>query len=357
MNPSFNPTMTLTETSARRPKPLPDKARREALLRLGLGLGSTGALTSAVLHSAPVNASESFPARAIKIVVPFAPGGGTDVIGRALLEGMQQELGQPVFMENKPGGGTVIGSDLVAKAVADGHTLLMTTSAVVINASLVPKLPYNTERDLKGISLICRGPNVLVTNAKSRFNSIAEVLAAAKSSPGKLTYASSGNGSAVHLAAELFKNMAGVDITHVPYRGAGPAYTDLMGSQVDLLFGTAGGVAKFVEAGKMRALAVTSAQRSTTPLYQAVPTVAETLPGYEAEVWYALLAPGGTPETTLTRVYEALRKAAQTPAYRAKLAKEGLRLAIAPPAETQRFLEADIARWRKVVVEGKVTLD
>lgn len=349
--------MAATDASQSAQRMPADNARRQVLIRLGSSLSGASTLAWAALHSPPARAVEPYPTRAVRIVVPFAPGGGTDVIGRALLEGMQQALGQPVFMENKPGGGTVIGTDLVAKAAADGHTLLMTTSSVVINASLVPRLPYSTERDLKGISLICRGPNVVVTHAKSPFKTLADVISAARSSPGKLSYASSGNGSAVHLAAELFKSMAGVDITHVPYRGAGPAYTDLMGGQVDLLFGTAGGVAKFVEAGKMRALAVTSAQRSSTPLYQTVPTVAETLPGYEAEVWYALLAPAATPEATLNRVYEALQKAAQTPAYGAKLAKEGLRLAMAPPAQTQRFLEADIARWRKVVVEGKVTLD
>ncbi|MDD0811532.1 tripartite tricarboxylate transporter substrate binding protein [Curvibacter sp. RS43] len=357
MNPLSTPHGTQIRDSGPDEQAPQDQQRRQVLARLSshlMGLGTVGAL----LHPAsPAGAASNFPLRPVKIVVPFSPGGGTDVIGRALLEGMQQALGQAVFMENKPGAGSVIGTDLVAKAPADGHTLLMTTSAVVINASLVPKLPYSTEKDLTGISLICRGPNVLVVHPDSKLKTVSDVIAAAKSAPGKLSYASSGNGSAVHLAGELFKSMAGVDITHVPYKGAGPANTDLLGGQVDLLFGTAGAVAKFVEAGKMRALAMTSAQRSSTPVYQSIPTISETLPGYEAEVWYALLAPGGTPPHVIDTLFDALRKSANTPAYLAKLAKEGLRLAIAPPEETQRFLRADLARWRKVVVEGKVSLD
>ena len=231
----------------------------------------------------------------------------------------------------------------------------MTTSAIAINDSLVKKLPYDTGKDITEVALICTGPNVLVTQPNSPFKTVADVIAAAKAAPGKLSYASSGNGSAVHLAGELFKSMAQVDITHVPYRGAGPAYNDLIGGQVDLLFGTAGGVAKLVAGGKMRPLGVTSTQRVAA--YKDVPAIAETLPGYEADVWYALFAPAGTPADVIAKINAAVRTAAETPAYRQRLADEGLTVAANTPAQMTQLMRAEEARWRKVVVAGKVTID
>ncbi|MEF7615708.1 tripartite tricarboxylate transporter substrate binding protein [Aquincola sp. MAHUQ-54] len=291
----------------------------------------------------------------IRVIVPFTPGGGTDMVGRALIDDMSRELGQPMIIDNKPGAGTVIGSDMVAKAPPDGYTLLLTTSALAINDSLVKKLPYDTQKNFTGVGLICSGPNVLVTHPGSPYKTVQDVIQAAKANPGKLNYGSSGNGSAVHLAGELFKNLAKIDLTHVPYRGAGPAYNDLMGGQIDLVFGTAGGVAKLVDGGKMRAIAVTSAKR--TPAYEGVPTIGETVPGYEAEVWYALFAPAGTPPEALNRLNAALRKAAEAPAYRARLVNEGLNVAVNSPQDMTRFLRAEEARWRKVVVEGNVSVD
>ena len=329
------------------PEPSPTRRRllsAGTLLPVTLGLTSPGA-----------RATDAFPSRTIRVVVPFTPGGGTDVIGRALIAGMKDTLGQSIIIDNKPGAGTVIGTDLVAKAPADGYTLLLTTSAIAINDSLVKKLPYDTRKDITEVGLICSGPNVLVTHPDSRFKSVADVIAAARAEPGKLTYASSGNGSAVHLAGELFKTMAGVNIAHVPYRGAGPAYTDLVGGQVDLLFGTAGGVANLVASGKMRPLAVTSMQPS--PAYPGIPTIAETLPGYEANVWYAMFAPGGTPPDIVATVNRALRQAAEAPAYKERLAQEGLTVAVDSPAAMTRLMRAEEARWRKVVVDGKVTVD
>nr|WP_236598271.1 tripartite tricarboxylate transporter substrate binding protein [Alicycliphilus denitrificans] len=299
--------------------------------------------------------SDGYPSRVIRVVVPFTPGGGTDVVGRALMEALSRELGQAIIVDNKPGGGTVIGSDLVAKAPADGYTLLLTTSALAINDSLVPKLPYKTARDITEVGLICTGPNVFVVRPDSPYRSVADLIQAAKARPGRLTYGSSGNGSSVHLAAELFKLMAQVDITHVPYRGAGPAYTDLMGGQIDFVVGTAGGVAKLVEAGKMRAIAVTSEKR--TAAYKDIPTVAETLPGYAADVWYGIFAPAGTPPDVIAKLNAALAKAANAPAYKQRLGNEGLTVAVNSPAEMTRFMRAEEARWRKVVVEGKVSVD
>ncbi|WP_304306775.1 tripartite tricarboxylate transporter substrate binding protein [Pseudacidovorax intermedius] len=325
-------------------------AGRRRLLQLAAGL------PAAAVVGAPARAAgDDYPSRTIRVIVPFTPGGGTDVIGRALLEGMQRELGQALILDNKPGAGTVIGTDMVAKAPGDGYTVLLTTSAIAINDSLVKKLPYNTQRDFQGVGLVCSGPNVLVTHPDSKYRTVADVIAAAKAAPGRLTYASSGNGSAVHLAGELFKLMAKVDIVHVPYKGAGPAYTDLIGGQVDLLFGTAGGAQKLVNGGRMRAIAVTSKAR--TPAYPNVPTIAETLPGYEADVWYGMFAPSGTPAAIVQRINSALRKAAEAPAYRERLADEGLTVAVNTPAAMTAMLRAEEQRWRKVVTDGHITLD
>ncbi|MFC5866577.1 tripartite tricarboxylate transporter substrate binding protein [Aquincola agrisoli] len=325
-------------------------SRRNALRLLG------AAVPAGLSFAAPsARAADAYPSRMIRVIVPFTPGGGTDMVGRALIDDMSRELGQPMIIDNKPGAGTVIGSDMVAKAPPDGYTLLLTTSALAINDSLVKKLPYDTQKNFTGVGLICSGPNVLVTHPGSPYKTVQDVIQAAKANPGKLNYGSSGNGSAVHLAGELFKNLAKIDLTHVPYRGAGPAYNDLMGGQIDLVFGTAGGVAKLVDGGKMRAIAVTSAKR--TPAYEGVPTIGETVPGYEAEVWYALFAPAGTPPEALNRLNAALRKAAEAPAYRARLVNEGLNVAVNSPQDMTRFLRAEEARWRKVVVEGNVSVD
>ncbi|MEJ8824530.1 tripartite tricarboxylate transporter substrate binding protein [Variovorax humicola] len=321
---------------------------RRSLIRIA---GAGGAMAAIGLAFG----AEPYPSRPIRIVVPYAPGGGTDVVGRALAQAMSKDLGQPIIIDNKAGGGTVIGSDLVSKSAPDGYTLLMTTSAIAINASLVKNLPYDTQKGFSEVALICHGPNVLVVRADSPFKTLQDIIKAAKEKPGKLNYASSGNGSAVHLAAELLKNMAKIDLTHVPYRGAGPAYTDLLGGQVDMLFGTAGGVSKFVETGKMRAIAVTSRTRSSA--YKDIPAVSETVPGYEAEVWYGVFAPGGTPAPVLARLNAAIRKAAEAPDYRARLKNEGLTVAVNTPQEMTQFMRSEEQRWRKVVTEGRITTD
>jgi len=320
-----------------------------------LRLGAAGVGLCASLGARPARGAETYPSRPIRIIVPFTAGGGTDVVGRELAQMLSVELGQSVVIDNRPGGGTVLGSDLASKAAPDGYTLLLTTSALAINASLVKSLPYDTASGFAGVGRICHGPNVLVVRPDSPYRSVADIIRAAKADPGKLTYGSSGNGSAVHLAAELFKLMAGVDIIHVPYRGAGPAYTDLLGGRLDMVFGTAGGVATLVKTDRMRPIAVTSPQR--TSAYDGVPTIAETLPGYEAEVWYAVFAPGGTPAPILERLNAAMRKVTDTPAYRSRLQGEGLTVAVNSPEEMTRFMRTEEARWRRVVTDGRITSD
>jgi tripartite-type tricarboxylate transporter receptor subunit TctC len=326
----------------------PEHLRRRTLLRHGVGALTT-ALPCAQLMAA------TFPSRVVRVVVPFSSGGGTEVIGRPLIRAMADLLGQSLIMDHKPGAGTVIGSDLVAKAPPDGHTLLMTTNALAINASLMSKLPYDTLKDLPPIGRICNGPNVIAVHADSPIKSLADLIQSAQDQPGRLSYASSGNGSAVHLAAELFKIMAKVQIQHIPYRGAGPAYIDVLGGQVDMLFATAGGAHKYIKSGQMRALALTSAQRIQA--YADVPTVAETLPGYAAEVWYGMFASKGTPTASIERLNQALRQAASQPSYQTALQKDGLTMTVNTPQEMAAFMREDIERWRKVVVTAGITAD
>ena len=291
----------------------------------------------------------------IKVIVPYSPGGGTDVIGRSLLQNMSALMGQAFVLDNKPGAGTVIGTDYVAKSEPDGKTLLLTSSAVAINASLIKNLPYNTLRDLAPIARICEGPNVIVVRADSPFLSIGDVIRSAKEKPGGLSYASSGNGSAVHLAGELFKLMSGTQIQHIPYKGAGPAYTDLLGGQVDMLIGTAGGVHKFVQTGRMRALGLTSAERSKA--YPGVPTVGETLKGFVAQVWYAVYAPKGTPQDLINTLNEFTRKAVSIPSYQTTLESDGLVASVNSPVEMAVFMKSEVERWQKVVQQANISID
>ncbi|MDR6538018.1 tripartite tricarboxylate transporter substrate binding protein [Variovorax soli] len=321
-----------------------------------LALASCAIAVAAVTTAAPVHAA--FPDKPVKIVVPFAPGGGTDLVARTMGIAMGQELGQPVIIDNKPGAGTIIGTDAVAKSPADGYTLVMATVAHVVNPSLQSKLPYNYEKGFAPVMLVGVSPNVLVVRADSPFKSVRDVIAAAKAHPGKLSFASQGAGTSAHLAGELFKNLTKTDITHIPYRGAGPAITDLLGGQVDIMFATAAAVGTFVESGKLRALAVTTATRSTTPALAKVPTIAESgVPGYVADSWYGLYAPAGTPPDVIARLNAAAKKAVQTEAFRKRVESEGLVINGGSPEEFDRYAKGEEARWRKVVKENRITTD
>jgi len=293
--------------------------------------------------------------RPIRVVVPYAAGGGTDVIGRVLLQNLSELMGIPFILDNKPGAGTVIGTDFVAKSEPDGHTLLMTSSAIAINAALLKNLPYNTLKDLIPVARICQGPNVIVVRSDSPITSVSDLIKASKEKPGLLSYASSGNGTAVHLAGELLKLMSGTQILHIPYKGAGPAYTDLLGGQVDFLIGTAGGVHKFVQSGRMRAIAVTSAERSKA--YPGVPTVGETLPGYFAQVWYAVYAPRGTPQELISNLNENIRRAVNLNSYQSTLDSDGLVASVNTPAEMATFMRSEVERWQKVVQQANISID
>ncbi|MFM8864611.1 MAG: tripartite tricarboxylate transporter substrate binding protein [Limnohabitans sp.] len=297
----------------------------------------------------------NYPVRPIKIVVPFAPGGGTDSISRTLGSGMAQTLGQAVVVDNKPGAGTIIGSDLVAKSAPDGYTLVMATFAHAVNPSLISKLPFDTEKAFAPVVLVARGPNVLVVRADSPLKTIKDVLDTAKAQPGKLSYASQGNGTSAHLAGEMFENLAKVKMTHVPYRGAGPAMTDLLGGQVDMMFATAAAAGPHVGAGKLRALAVTTTERS--PVMKAVPTVAEFVPGYAVESWYGLFAPAGTPADVIGKLNAAAKQATQSADFKKKLEPEGLVVSTGSPQELDDYVRKEEARWRKIVTENNIKPD
>jgi tripartite-type tricarboxylate transporter receptor subunit TctC len=331
--------------SKHRHSTLADTFRRA---RLTLGFVVAGLAASSALAA--------FPEKPLRIIVPFAPGGGTDLISRTVADGMSKDLGQPVIVENKPGAGTIIGTDAVAKSTPDGYTLVMATFAHAVNPSLQPKLPYATDKAFAPVALIGRSPNVLVVRPDRPYKTVKELIDFAKANPGKLTFGSQGNGTSAHLAGELFKSLGKVDMVHVPYKGAGPALTDLLGGQIDMMFATASAVGSFVENGKLRAIAVTTSDRS--PAWPKVPTIAEAgVPGYAAESWYGLYAPAGTPREVILRLNAAAKRAVDSDVFRKRIQGEGLVPSVGAPEELDRYVRGEEARWRKVVHDAHITAD
>jgi tripartite-type tricarboxylate transporter receptor subunit TctC len=307
-----------------------------------------------LLLVAPVAAA--FPEKAVRIVVPFAPGGGTDVIARTIGASLAEVLGQPVIIENKPGASTIIGTDAVAKAAPDGYTLLLATAAFAVNPSVQPKLPYDTNRDFAAVSLIGRSHNILVVKPDSPLRTVQDVVTAAKANPGKLSFASQGSATSAHLAGELFKNLAKVDMTHVPYRGAGPALTDLLGGQVDMMFATSTAVGTFLGSNRLRAIATTAPAGVATP--SGVPTVADAgLPGYVVESWYGIYAPAGTPVEVIARLNAAVKVTVKTEAFQKRVLDEGMVVSAGPPDELDTYVGREQTLWKRIVIENKITAD
>jgi tripartite-type tricarboxylate transporter receptor subunit TctC len=297
-----------------------------------------------------------YPERVIRIVVPFAPGGGTDAITRTLAQEMARDLGVNVIIENKPGAGTIIGTQAVAASAPDGYTLLMGTFSHAVNPSLNANMPYDPHRDFAPVALIARSFNIVVVNPKSPIKSIADLIAAAKAAPDKLSYGTFGIGTSAHLAGELFKDMAKVNLTTVPYKGSAPAITDLIGGQIQVMFTTVASAASLIEAGQLRALAVTSAERS--PAFPNLPTVAEAgVPGYVAESWYGLFAPAKTPPDVIDRLNKSAALAVQSEAFKKLGVNEGLVVVAAPPEELDRYLRAEETRWRKVIQDAGIKVE
>jgi tripartite-type tricarboxylate transporter receptor subunit TctC len=311
----------------------------------------------ALLSALPVNDAFAFyPEKTIRIVVPFAPGGGTDVIARTLAQEMAKDLGATIIIENKPGAGTIIGTQTVATSEPDGYTLLMGTFANAVNPSLNSKLPYDPHKDFAAVALIARSFNIVVVNPASPIKSIADLIAAAKSDPDKLSYGTYGTGTSAHLAGELFKSLAKVSLTMVPYKGAAPAITDLLGGQIQVMFTTVASAASLIAAGQLRALAVTSAERS--PAFPELPTVAEAgVPGYAAESWYGLYAPAKTPDDIIYRLNKSAAKASQSDAFKRLGLNEGLVMVSGPPAELDRYVRGEQERWRKVIDDANIRIE
>src|ERR1700704_4508224 len=316
------------------------------------------ALAAWILTSAlPVNGAFAFyPEKIIRIVVPFAPGGGTDVIARTLAQEMAKDLGATIIIENKPGAGTIIGTQSVATSEPDGYTLLMGTFANAVNPSLNAKLPYDPHKDFAAVALIARSFNIVVVNPASPVKSIADLIAAAKSDPNKISYGTYGTGTSAHLAGELFKSLAKVNLTTVPYKGAAPAITDLLGGQIQVMFTTVASAASLIAGGQLRALAVTSAERS--PAFPQLPTVAEAgVPGYAAESWYGLFAPARTPADVIDRLNKSAALAVQSEAFKRLGVNEGLVMVARPPQELDRYVRGEKERWRKVIQDAGIKIE
>jgi len=305
----------------------------------------------------PLTASgQQFPTKPMRIVVPYAAGGGTDVYARLIATKLNEAWGQPVVVDNRPGGGTIIGAAMVAKSAADGHTLLLIANPLTTNAALKKDLPYDTLRDFAPITMIASAPVIFVVHPSLPVRSIKELIALARTHPDKISYASSGNGGPQHLAGELFNTMAGVRIVHVPYKGSAPATTDLLGGQVQMGISSIAVVRSFVKAGRLRPLAVTSIQRST--MMPDVPTVHESgLPGYRATTWYGMFAPAGIPPAVLAALNTEVTRAIKSPEISNRILNDAAEVVANDSAAFTEFLRAEVDSVRKLSQTTKLVIN
>jgi len=327
--------------------------RRHLVLAAGAGL---------LPATLPVFAQGTWPTKPVRIVVPFAPGGTTDILARAIAPELQHAFGQPFVVDNKPGAGGNVGTDAVAKSAPDGLNLLMgTVGTHAINQALYPKLPFDPIKDFAPITLVAGVPNVLVMNpAKAEaygIRNVADLIKYAKANPGKLNMASSGNGTSIHLSGELFKSMTGTFMLHFPYRGSGPALLDLIGGTMDLMFDNLPSAMPHIKAGKLKALAVTTAQRSAA--LPDVPTVAEAGPvkGFDASSWFGLLAPAGTPADIVNRIQQECARALATPAVKERLLSQGAIPGGNTPQAFAAYIAAETKKWAAVVKQSGAKVD
>lgn len=305
----------------------------------------------AVLHAA--DAAQPWPTRPVTIVVTYPPGGGADLMARLIAPGLGRELGQTVIVENRPGAGGQIGASYVAKAAPDGYTLMVDASSYAVNPSLYPRLPYDPAKAFRAVGVLARYPNVLVANPAFPVANVQDVLAQARQKPGTVAFASSGNGSAQHLSGVLFEQRAHVDLLHVPYKGGGPAMTDVIAGQVPLFFANVASSLQHIKAGKLRPLAVTSHTR--TSALPNVPTMQEAgVAGYEVYEWNAAFLTAATPEAVVTRLSDALQKVMASAEIRQRVAELGGEVVAAPPAEAARFIDTQTRLWAKVIKDGNV---
>ena len=324
--------------------------RRRAVAMLG-----TVAVVSSMLMGSTVLAQPAYPTKPIRLIVPFAAGGTTSILARLLADRMSQSIGQPIVVDNRPGAGGNVGMDLVAKAEPDGYTILMGPIGLAINPALYSKMPFDPLKDLAPIGLYGGVPNLLVVNPSVPATNLAEFIAYAKANPGKLNYASNGNGTSSHLAAEMLKSAAGLNIVHVPYKGGAPAMQDLIGGQVTMLFDQMPAVLPQVKSGRVRVLGVSSIKHSAAA--PDIPPIADTLPGFDMLVWFGLLAPQGTLSAIIGKLNGEMVKALNEPAFQAQLVGMGVTPMPGSPETFSRYLQSETTRWAKVVKDAGARID
>ena len=308
---------------------------------------ATAGLIGLVALAGGAHAQSSFPSKTIRIVVPFAPAGGTDIFARSLAQRFSESMGRQVLVENRPGGNAIIGTELVAKAAPDGHTVLMTTNIFTINPWLYPAIPFNVERDFEPVTLAGAAPNLLAVHPSLPVRNVKELVAFAQARPGQVTIAAAGRGTPSHLAAELLKQSTRTDLLVVQYKGTGASLNDLVGGQVAMSFGTLPGLAPLAKSGRVRALAVSGSRRA--PTMPEVPTAGESLPGFEVLTWYGLFVPAGTPRDIVMRLNAETVKALSSPEMKQRIAAQGFEAVGNTPAQFLEVIRRDLARWKGVI--------
>ncbi len=316
----------------------------------------TGLLAALGAQALPAWSNETYPARAVKIIAPFSPGQGVDLLARALAVELQKTTKQSFIVDNRPGGGTVLGTSAAATAAPDGYTLLAVGNSFAINPSLHAKLPYNSQQDFAPVSLLASTPHVLVAKPQLAASSLAEIIAAAKAHPGEMNFASSGNGTAPHLAGEAFNKAAQTRIAHVPYKGQGPTVTALMAGEVDLMFANLLDVLPYIQSQKMKAIALSSAKRD--PLLPQLPTMGEAgLPGFESSSWYGVMVRSGTPPSTIERLNALLTAALESPEIAKQYAGKGLNLTPSSPEKFAAFLKTEHRKYADIIQFANIRID
>lgn len=317
-------------------------------MKIKLALLALAAFASTLAHA------ETYPSRPVRLIVPYAPAGSADIVARRIGDEWAKALGGALYVENKAGAGGNIGVDAVAKAAPDGYTIGLQTVSLAINPALFAKMPYNTLKDLAPIGMVATSQHVLVVNPAFPGKDTKELLAAVKAKPGKYTYGSAGPGSTFHMSAELFKDVTGTDIAHIPYKGGGPALVDTMAGVVDMSFPVLSAVVPHVNSGKLRAIGVTGPKRS--PLLPNVPTLQESgAPGYSFETWFIVFAPAGTPQPIIDKLNGALNKALASPQLKDKLVKDGFDPTPSTPAQAQARLSQELVSWGKLIKDRGIT--
>ena len=329
---------------------LQTQKRRTLVALASLLFIGTGIFLSQQAHA------QNYPTRPVKIVVPFATGGPADNYARFIAQRLQESLGQTFVVDNKPGAGSVIGTDVAAKAAPDGYTLLLMSNTHTVNETLIPNKPFALMKDFVGVAPINYSDLVLVVNPTKGLNSLADVIRVAKAQPGKLNYASSGPGTPYHMAGELFKSLAKIDMVHVPYKGSSGARTDVLGGQVDMMFDAVTTMTEQVKAGKVKAVGTSGKVRSD--VLPEVPTLSESgVTGYEATIWLGLMAPKGTPKAIVDKLNEAVSKIASQPDVKQQWAKQGAAPIVLNPMQFDKYLQDDIAKWAGVIKSANIKLD